>query len=388
MVISEEVARKLYGNQSALGRIIRISNGWFEGGDHRRADVAHGRPGRQRPRAVDGDRIAVRNITVRHDIKAGTGDDFISVGSQAAVGATDTTWPNSGGTVDGIQAALVVDGGNSDGSQSGVDLLSVDDTGDLNDNTGVLTATTITGLDMATAGITYTLFEDLLIGLGSGNDTFTIDSTHAGAFRTTSLATWAGNDTVIVRTISGPTSIDTGTGDDTVRVSSTITGTGGALTGITAALTLTGSTGGNDRLFVDDAATTTDVIGVLTDLSLVGVGMTLGGSGALGNLVQVLSVLGAADGRFTIGIAGVGTTVQLDFDATAATVQQALEALLGAGNVVVAKAGGRWTVAYQGALSGAAGWAKAMMTVTSLGLITAASTPVTPALGTTHFPKQ
>ena len=36
---------------------------------------------------------------------------------------------------------------------------------------------------MATAGITYTLFEDLLIGLGSGNDTFTIDSTHAGAFR-------------------------------------------------------------------------------------------------------------------------------------------------------------------------------------------------------------
>ena len=268
--------------------------------------------------------------------------------------------------MDGIQAALVVDGGNSDGSQSGVDVLSVDDTGDLNDNTGVLTATTITGLDMATAGITYTLFEDLLIGLGSGNDTFTIDSTHAGAFRTTSLATWAGNDTVIVRTISGPTSIDTGTGDDTVRVSSTITGTGGALTGITAALTLTGSTGGNDRLFVDDAATTTDVIGVLTDLSLVGVGMTLGGSGALGNLVQVLSVLGAADGRFTIGIAGVGTTVQLDFDATAATVQQALEALLGAGNVVVAKAGGRWTVAYQGALSGAAGWAKAMTTVTHL----------------------
>ncbi len=33
VVISEEIARKLYGNQSALGRIIRISNGWFEGGD-------------------------------------------------------------------------------------------------------------------------------------------------------------------------------------------------------------------------------------------------------------------------------------------------------------------------------------------------------------------
>jgi hypothetical protein len=113
-------------------------------------------------------------------------------------------------------------------------------------------------------------------------------------------------------------------------VSSTITGTGGALTGITRPLTPTGSTGGNDRLFVDDAATTTDVIGVLTDLSLVGVGMTLGGSGALGNLVQVLSVLGAADGRFTIGIAGVGTTSTST--PGAATVQQP-EALLGAGNV-------------------------------------------------------
>lgn len=33
VAVSDEVARKLYGNQSALGRIIRISNGWFEGGE-------------------------------------------------------------------------------------------------------------------------------------------------------------------------------------------------------------------------------------------------------------------------------------------------------------------------------------------------------------------
>ena len=33
LVLSENVARKLFGNQSAYGRTVRISNNWFEGGD-------------------------------------------------------------------------------------------------------------------------------------------------------------------------------------------------------------------------------------------------------------------------------------------------------------------------------------------------------------------
>ena len=55
--------------------------------------------------------------------------------------------------------------------------------------------------------------------------------------------------------------------------------------------------------------------------------MTLGGSAPRPSLVQVVTVLGAADGRFTLTVAGLGTTAQLDFDATAAKVQAALEAL-------------------------------------------------------------
>ena len=39
--------------------------------------------------------------------------------------------------------------------------------------------TTIAGLGLASAGITYLAFEDLTIALGSGADTFTVDSTHA-----------------------------------------------------------------------------------------------------------------------------------------------------------------------------------------------------------------
>ena len=55
---------------------------------------------------------------------------------------------------------------------------------------------------------------------------------------------------------------------------------------------------------------------------------------------------------------GAGTTAQLDYDVTAAKLQAALEALpgIGAGNVVVSKAGGGWAIAWAGALAGEAGW--------------------------------
>ena len=203
-------------------------------------------------------------------------------------------------------------------------------------------------------------FEDLTIGLGSGADTFTVDSTHAGPFRPTTIFTNAGADLVVIRTVSGPLAVDTGSENDTVRVSSTVNGIGGSISGITALLTVEGGSGTNDRLFVDDVATTSPVIGVLDDHSIAGLGMTLGGSAPRPSLVQVLTVLDAADGRFTLTVAGLGTTTQLDFDASAATVRKALEALPGIdpGDVVVARAGGRWTITWAGALAGENGWTR------------------------------
>ena len=56
----------------------------------------------------------------------------------------------------------------------------MDDTGDTTHNIGTLTSTTITGLGMA-VGITYGTIEHLVISLGSGDDTFTIESTHGAA---------------------------------------------------------------------------------------------------------------------------------------------------------------------------------------------------------------
>ena len=73
-------------------------------------------------------------------VNAGDGDDTITVGTPAP------------GIVDGIDGTLNLNGGD------GADILNVEDTGDGNANTGTLTPTTITGLDMTGGIITYDSF--------------------------------------------------------------------------------------------------------------------------------------------------------------------------------------------------------------------------------------
>ena len=94
-------------------------------------------------------------------------------------------------------------------------------------------------------GIHYGNLEALNIELGSGNDSFTVESTHAGR---TSITTGEGDDLVRVKTIGGHTEIDTGDGDDTVRVSNDER----LVDQITGLLTLdTGA--GTDTVTVDDS---------------------------------------------------------------------------------------------------------------------------------------
>ncbi|MCX5670049.1 MAG: hypothetical protein NTU94_01835, partial [Planctomycetota bacterium] len=113
------------------------------------------------------DQVAVRTIDGNTTINAGSGDDVVKVGSNAGF---YTTLPgqflNLDGTVEGIRATLTVNGGENAGSG------------------------------------------DLLAG------------TH-GARPVTRITTGQGNDTVNVKTISGPTYIDTGAGDDIIHVGST-----------------------------------------------------------------------------------------------------------------------------------------------------------------------
>jgi hypothetical protein len=121
-----------------------------------------------------GDRVAVRRTGtgVRHTVDLGAGDDVLAVGTNAGLSATRVTWPNTGGNVNSIGAAVVVLGG------GGLDRMTVDDTGDSLASTGPtageLWSDLLKGLGLHADGIAYTGLEDLRIGLGSGSDTFTV----------------------------------------------------------------------------------------------------------------------------------------------------------------------------------------------------------------------
>ena len=239
--------------------------------------------------AGDGhDTINVLAIAGATTVNAGSGDDTINVGSLA---------PDMGGNVNAISALLTISGG--DGS----DTLNVDDSGDTTANTGTLTATMLTGLGMSD-GIAYSELEDLNISLGSGGDTFTIASTHAG---TTVLNTNAGADTVNVQTIAGATTVNAGSGNDTINVGSLAAPDmgGGVVDGIRAPLTVSGGDG-SDTLNVDDSGDTTANTGTLTATMLTGLGMSDGI--AYSELEDINISLGSGDDFFTIASTHAGTT--------------------------------------------------------------------------------
>ena len=179
--------------------------------------------------AAGTDTVNVRAISAATTINTGNGADTVNVGSTA---------PTAGGNVNSISALLTVNGG------SGSDTLNVVDTADTLGNTGTLTSTELTGLGMV-GKIVYGTFEALKVSLGSGGDTFTVASTHAGA---TTLNTNGGTDTVNLLATSGVTTVNAGEGDDVVNVGN------GDLDALRGAVAVT-SGGGNDRVSVDDGAT-------------------------------------------------------------------------------------------------------------------------------------
>ena len=240
----------------------------------------------------DQDTVNVQTIGAATTVNSGSGDDTINVGSLA---------PATGGKVDGIAALLTINGNDP---TSGSDVLNVDDTGDSNPNTGTLTATTITGLDMA-GSITYGTIETLNIGLGSGGDDFTIESTHTG---TTQLDTNAGNDIVNVQTIGGVTTVNAGSGDDTINVGSFAPVTGGTIDAIAALLTINGNDpdSGSDVLNVDDTGDTNPNTGRLTSATITGLDMA--GSITYGTIETLNIGLGSGGDDFTIESTHLGTT--------------------------------------------------------------------------------
>ena len=94
-----------------------------------------------------------------------------------------------GGNTNAIQGPMIIVG-------SGSDTTNVDDTGNTTGQTGLLTSTTLTGLNMGSQGITYSGLAILNINLGSGNDTFNVQSTYTATV--TNLNTGGGTNTINV----------------------------------------------------------------------------------------------------------------------------------------------------------------------------------------------
>ncbi|MDA1013526.1 MAG: hypothetical protein O3A00_03615, partial [Planctomycetota bacterium] len=155
----------------------------------------------------------VRSIDGLTTVNAGVGNDTVNVGSKAA-GSLASPNNNSGGNLNGIDVLLTVNGDASTG-----DVLNIDSTGNSAANVGTLTSTSITGLNLSSAGITYGSFEALNISLGTGGDSFTINSTHAATgLETTTLNSGAGQDTVDVIQTHSTTTLNTGADDDLIRL--------------------------------------------------------------------------------------------------------------------------------------------------------------------------
>ena len=195
---------------------------------------------------------------------------------------------------------------------------------------GMLTENTITGLGMGgdtvvggqtfPGGITYANIESVNVALGTGGNTFTIESTSPGS---TTVTSGGGADTVNVKTIDGHTTVSTGAGNDTVNVTSdqSLLELGGLLTLDTGA--------GNDTVNVVDTAATGDTALTITGSSITGLGLPVLGE------EQTIFVK-AASGSLELLVPGYAP-VTINYGDSAATVAAALVASYGFSDIEVTR---------------------------------------------------
>ncbi|WP_416671882.1 hypothetical protein [Egbenema bharatensis] len=190
--------------------------------------------------------VLVQAIGGATRINFGEGDNVIEVGNPDRMLA-------------GIQDRLMIRGG------FGTDILNVFDTGNTDNAVGFLTNSQLTGLGMKGL-IEYASIEFLAVNLGSGDDAFTISSTHRAQ---THVNMGIGNDTAHIQSIAGNTTVRAGSGQDIVNVHSI----NNTLNTIAARLTLQGGSG-DDILNIVNTGDKTDRTGTLTSSQLAGLGMT------------------------------------------------------------------------------------------------------------------
>ena len=131
-----------------------------------------------------GDIFNIRTIAGATNVNSGIGADTINIGSNAQRRQHDCRTITAMVSLNGISALLTLNGG---GATAERDLITVDDTDDSANNTGILTNNSLTGLGMGNAdqsvvnaiSASDTVRQKICkFRLGGGADSFTIKSTH------------------------------------------------------------------------------------------------------------------------------------------------------------------------------------------------------------------
>jgi hypothetical protein len=193
------------------------------------------------------DTFNVRATTGVTNLNGNAGADVFNLGSLS---------PATGGNVNSIAGVVNINGGSEVivlvAIGGGSDTINVDDTGDSAANSGTLTLTSLTGLGLG-GGVNYALIETLNINLGSGSDTFNVQSTNATTV----------------------TTLNTGAGHNIINVGSQAPASNGVVDNISGWLIVVGS--GSDTMNVDDTGSVTGKNGTLTSTTLTGLGMGTNG---------------------------------------------------------------------------------------------------------------
>jgi hypothetical protein len=201
------------------------------------------------------------NVTGTTSITSIVANGTLQVPSQFSTGHFDTVNVGSGGSVQSIRGPLTV----SDGVDYAI--LNIDDSADPASRTVVLSDLSISGL--APAAITYVRVGSLSVKGGSGGNSFTIANTPGTTSNnpvavTTSLDSGSGVDTVNVQATTGRLNLTTSGGRDTVNV-----GLGGSVQGILGAVSVTNPPS-YTALTVDDSADAIARAAILNTGSLTG----------------------------------------------------------------------------------------------------------------------
>ena len=258
--------------------------------------------------AATGETVDITGTSAATTVNTGKFADIINVGSEAILSST-----NTGGNLSGITTTLTIDG-----SSSSADILNLDSTGNsansvatlsYDSTTAVSTLANVSGqTDLFGSGgsVNFKGIQTVNLGLGNGNNTFTIEGSSAGTINITS---GSGNDTFNIQALNGAVNATTGTGTNTVNIGSLEPTVGGVIEGIKGTLTVTG--GGTTTMNVDDTGDTGTATGTMTASEITGFGMGVGSINY--SAITTLNVsLGSGANTFTITNTNRSTTTTVN----------------------------------------------------------------------------